>query len=204
LCVLADPRAEQDEGEVEVLHEAVRALLYPTQPKALFSGRQKGNQRARAQEQALNDITFEVMGVGSMAVIENEFNCPDSVFKVKFGNKLSPCLSLVKIVKRDLATRKLFFQFYKPVAFTTTSSRYISLEAATRPGSFEAPEGEEWLADFDFPNDDDIAGITVGAWDPEDGDSNFPKSEYAKVQSTIQHNQADEAQQRGGGNVGNA
>jgi hypothetical protein len=141
------------------------------------------------------------MTVGSMAVIENEGNCPGSVFKVKFGRKLSPCLSLIKIVRRDVATRKLFFQFYKPVAFTTTTSRYISLEAATRPDSFEAPDGEEWVGDFEFPEDEDIAGITVGAWDPEDGDPDFPVSEYKKVQYTIQHNH-DEAQQ-GEGETGN-
>ena len=184
--VLTAPPVEETQDLV--LHPAVRELLYPTQPKALYSGKAKEkNKRVRAQNAAFNDVSFDAMGVGSMAVIGNEQNCPGSTFRVKFGRKLSQSLSLVQVVKRDVAARKLVFQFFRPVEFSTMGSRFMSIEVATGANSFEKPQEEEWRLEFEFPQDNDIAGITVGAWDVEEGDNRFPVSEYKKVQYTVQH-----------------
>jgi len=164
------------------IHPAVQALLYPPQPKALYSGKQKNRDKAA---QAEGDVTFAQMTVGSMAVIEQS-GFKESVFKVKLGRNLSPDLTLVKVVGRDEINRKLVLEFFKPTTFTTISSRFMNKACATKMTSFQQQPGPEWTSEHISPTDEDIAGVTVVSWDPEEGDTPCPADQYPKVVKTLQ------------------
>jgi hypothetical protein len=125
------------------------------------------------------------MTVGTMAIISVNTSC-DGIFQVKHGRKLSGPLSLVKVESRDESARSLGFRFFKPLKFKTASSRYMDEGCATEPDSFREGEGEDWFSLHEFPTDEDIAGITIVAWDVDEADVvPLPLSEYRKALPTI-------------------
>ena len=192
-CILPVP--VQDVEAPREVHPSIVALLQRPQPKPLHCGPPKAPTKNKksaggaaagdmADVQPLGEVTFNAMWPGSFAVLycaEEGESQPQGAFRVKMGNRLGPWVCLVSVIDRDATARSLTFQYWQPVKYTSSTSKSLHIDAACSKGSFKAPDCDGWRETHVFKTDEDIAGMTVGAWDPNEGDPPFPARQYQIV-----------------------
>ena len=164
---------------------ALRNLLLPPQPKAIYVGKPKKTDVSRKinVERGEGDVSFEQMTVDSFAIMYNSHSCPPSIFQIKLGDnanaRLSMGLSLVKVTSQDTERRSLTLRFLKPIV------KKMTKETATRADAFKELTTATWEEEATFSTDADLAGSTFVAWDRDEGDVHFPKEQYDQAVTTI-------------------